>query len=400
MSLLLSYAPSPGTSKELVLSRNMTLKIGRLPECDLVISQSIVSGQHALLRSEDGKQWFLEDLNSRNGTFVDGVRVYGSTQITKPSSIRLGLSGPILRVQPAEKNEAILSRPREQNRPNGPSPIHDSLTVRPKEGRHKNKSFVLLGSLVGASIVTAGLFGITRLPTTPQGTPSSPSKAESTDTETDAQRKSDAATEISSQIHFFEDSSQPQLNDEPQYRKAIGDMARIQDSKIRKRSASRIFPTIILGRQSFTDCGTPNSPGVYNPACQEILIGFDSGVLQYDYPIEVLYVLAHEYAHHLVEISEGGSTISGLDNELTADCFAGYMAGFWDINGKLTQEELMAGFAVMQFVAKAEPSDSSDMHGDPGQRQGAFFGGFERAKGTTNQYYRNFCKTLDRILEL
>jgi predicted metalloprotease len=92
--------------------------------------------------------------------------------------------------------------------------------------------------------------------------------------------------------------------------------------------------------------------------------------------------------------------VSGLDNELTADCFAGYMAGFWNINGKLTREELLAGFAVMQFVAKAEPSDSSDMHGDPGQRQGAFFGGFERAKGSVNQQFQNFCKTLDRILEL
>lgn len=209
MSLLLSYAPSPGTSKELVLSRNMNLRIGRLPECDLVISQSIVSGQHALLRSEDGKQWFLEDLNSRNGTFIDGVRVNGSTPITKPSSIRLGLSGPILRVQPIDKNESRLSRPREQNRPNGPSLTKDSLTVRPKEERHKNKSFVLLGSLVGASIVTAGLFGITRLPTTLQGTPSSSSKAESTDTELDAQRKSDAATEISSQIHFLKIQASP-----------------------------------------------------------------------------------------------------------------------------------------------------------------------------------------------
>ena len=60
----------------------------------------------------------------------------------------------------------------------------------------------------------------------------------------------------------------------------------------------------------------------------------------------------------------------------------------------------MAGFAVMQFDPKAEPSDFSDMHGDPGHRQGIFFGGFERAKGSTNQYVRNFCKTLDRILEL
>jgi hypothetical protein len=336
----------------------MTLKIGRLPECDLVLSQSIVSGQHAILRSEDGQQWFLEDLNSRNGTFIDGVRVNGSTPITKPSSIRLGFSGPILRVQPTEKDGPAMSRPIQQNRSNGPSPMHMSVPVKTKESRPNNQSSVWLGSLLGASIVTAGLFGLTHFPIKIQGTPNNSSKAETSDTESDAQPKSDAATEISSQIHFFEDSSQAHLNDEPQYRKAIGDMARIQDSKMKKREAARVFPTIILGRQGFTRCGTPNSPGIYNPVCREILIGFNSDVLRYDYPIEVLYVLAHEYAHHLVEISEGGSTVSGLDNELTADCFAGYMAGFWDINGKLTREELLTGFAVMQFVAKAEPSDS------------------------------------------
>jgi pSer/pThr/pTyr-binding forkhead associated (FHA) protein len=400
MRLLVSYAPLPGTSKELVLGKNMSLKIGRLPECDLVLNQSIVSGQHAILRSEDGREWFLEDLNSRNGTFIDGVRVLGSTPITKPSSIRLGLSGPILRVQPTEKDGPIMSPSILRNRSTGASPTQMSVPVKSNKSKSRNHSSVLLGSLLGASIFTAGLFGITRLPTTGQGTANTSPKAESSDTESNAQPKKDAAAEISSQIHFFEDLVQPHLNVEIQYRKAIGDMARIQYTKMRKREAASIFPTIILGRQAFTRCDTPNSPGVYNPACHEILVGFNSDVLRYDYPIEVLYVLAHEYAHHLVEISEGGSTVSGLDNELTADCFAGYMAGFWDINGKLTEEELMAGFNVMQFVAKAEPSDSSNMHGDPGQRQGAFFGGFERARGNVTQQYQNFCRTLDRILVL
>lgn len=83
-------------------------------------------------------------------------------------------------------------------------------------------------------------------------------------------------------------------------------------------------------------------------------------------------MLAHEYAHHLLEISLGSASVSGLDNELTADCFAGYMAGYWNSQGKLTQAELNQGFLVMQAVAKVESSDSTDMHGDEGQRKGAF----------------------------
>ena len=108
-----------------------------------------------------------------------------------------------MRVQLPEKIGSELSRLVLQSRSSSPPPTHVSGPLRPKEGEHNNKSFVLLGSVLGACIVTAGLFGITRLPTTLEAAPSRSSKAESTDT----LPKSDAATEISSQIHFFEDSN-------------------------------------------------------------------------------------------------------------------------------------------------------------------------------------------------
>src|SRR5579864_9159780 len=50
------------------------LKIGRAPENDLQLSVDGVSRQHALLTPE-GDGFWIEDLNSANGTFLNGVRV-------------------------------------------------------------------------------------------------------------------------------------------------------------------------------------------------------------------------------------------------------------------------------------------------------------------------------------
>jgi hypothetical protein len=50
------------------------IKIGRHPECDVVVPTPGASRQHAAVRFENG-DWILEDLNSGNGTFVNGVRV-------------------------------------------------------------------------------------------------------------------------------------------------------------------------------------------------------------------------------------------------------------------------------------------------------------------------------------
>ena len=72
-----------------------TIVIGKEGEQPFKISQSGVSRQHAKITIDDQNQWFLEDLNSANGTFLrretDGqlVRV-GKIKITPLSFICLG----------------------------------------------------------------------------------------------------------------------------------------------------------------------------------------------------------------------------------------------------------------------------------------------------------------------
>ena len=48
--------------------------IGSAPDCDLVVAQPSVSGHHCRL-TRQGNQYWIEDLQSTNGTFVNGSRI-------------------------------------------------------------------------------------------------------------------------------------------------------------------------------------------------------------------------------------------------------------------------------------------------------------------------------------
>jgi ABC-type multidrug transport system ATPase subunit len=64
------------------------LIIGRSPECGLVLDDSSVSRQHAKIESENGT-WFLEDLGSRSGTYLNG-RLFRRESIVIGDSIGIG----------------------------------------------------------------------------------------------------------------------------------------------------------------------------------------------------------------------------------------------------------------------------------------------------------------------
>jgi pSer/pThr/pTyr-binding forkhead associated (FHA) protein len=70
-------------------------KIGRIEECDVCIKSDYVSRVHASVSLENGA-WWLSDLNSSNGIFVDGIRV-PRVQLQDGVSVRLGIRGPEIR---------------------------------------------------------------------------------------------------------------------------------------------------------------------------------------------------------------------------------------------------------------------------------------------------------------
>jgi adenylate cyclase len=51
-----------------------SLIVGRRESCDIVLRFSNVSGQHCQLTLENG-YWFVQDMNSQNGTKVNGSRI-------------------------------------------------------------------------------------------------------------------------------------------------------------------------------------------------------------------------------------------------------------------------------------------------------------------------------------
>ena len=62
--------------------------IGRESDCHLAVPSPIVSKRHAELRLEDG-QWSIEDLRTRNGTWVNGQRLHGRTPLSHKDEIRI-----------------------------------------------------------------------------------------------------------------------------------------------------------------------------------------------------------------------------------------------------------------------------------------------------------------------
>lgn len=63
--------------------------IGRASSCDLVIADEFASSMHAKLVLV-GEDWVLQDLNSTNGTFVDGKKVLTPNTIRQGTTIRIG----------------------------------------------------------------------------------------------------------------------------------------------------------------------------------------------------------------------------------------------------------------------------------------------------------------------
>lgn len=66
------------------------LTIGRSPGCDCVVTgDATVSGVHARVFRASGAVW-IEDLNSTNGTYVNGSRVTTPIRLAIPSTFRCG----------------------------------------------------------------------------------------------------------------------------------------------------------------------------------------------------------------------------------------------------------------------------------------------------------------------
>lgn len=77
----------PGTGELTVTG--VRARLGRGPECDVVIQGAGVATVHAELSLREGI-WWLTDLLGGEGTWVDGERVTGTAAVAPGSVLRLG----------------------------------------------------------------------------------------------------------------------------------------------------------------------------------------------------------------------------------------------------------------------------------------------------------------------
>jgi hypothetical protein len=86
-STLLVKGQSDAKTRTVRLSASMT--IGRGPECELRVDDTYASQQHARLFAKNNS-WFVEDLGSTNGTFVNDQKLAAPAMLQPGDKVRVG----------------------------------------------------------------------------------------------------------------------------------------------------------------------------------------------------------------------------------------------------------------------------------------------------------------------
>jgi len=82
------FRESGHENDSLVFSKQEVL-IGRDDTCDFIINEEVVSAHHARIYFKSS-QWWVEDLHSTNGTYLNDERVDSPTVIIKGDELRIG----------------------------------------------------------------------------------------------------------------------------------------------------------------------------------------------------------------------------------------------------------------------------------------------------------------------
>lgn len=88
MTTKLVIASGKSAGKAIAIKRDQLL-VGRAEECDIRPLSDEVSRRHCAVRVEPDIVW-VEDLGSRNGTFVNGTRITAKTKVYEGDIIKVG----------------------------------------------------------------------------------------------------------------------------------------------------------------------------------------------------------------------------------------------------------------------------------------------------------------------
>ncbi|MBR4833524.1 MAG: SpoIIE family protein phosphatase [Thermoguttaceae bacterium] len=146
--LLVKLPSSPTPTTHWI--RSDSIVVGRHPYCDVVLNNNAVSREHArLTRRGDGV--YVEDLQSRNGVWIGGVRIAEPTRIYSRDSIQIGdatlvfySDSPNARrastLPDAARSQSVCWRDGEQDRPNITSELTINSSSFCEEGAAKRRT--------------------------------------------------------------------------------------------------------------------------------------------------------------------------------------------------------------------------------------------------------------------
>jgi len=204
----------------------------------------------------------------------------------------------------------------------------------------------------------------------------------------------DPALLMSSRVFTYTTSS-PLSAYMDNYKKIAGTLARLQARSLRNDSVKNQLPVMMVNGNN--SCKTSPSIGVYHPTCSSIGVDFSDGTNTYEKEEEVIATIAHEWGHHLANIS--GLKMSWNEGEIVSDCFAGLVMGYLHRNALATKEEVEnAGIMMIQIGNNA----ASGIHPNSETRMSAFIGGAATVTSPGNgqsKMYGMYCGSLDQILD-
>jgi len=81
----------PEEDRQTVQIPEAGLLIGRSSSCNLCLSDEFASAEHCKI-SVEGDAFFIEDLGSTNGTFIDGEQIDRKNPLSAGQNIQIGVT--------------------------------------------------------------------------------------------------------------------------------------------------------------------------------------------------------------------------------------------------------------------------------------------------------------------
>lgn len=106
---MLKVISGPNTGAEFGLEEGVTYILGKDPQtCDVIFQDLSVSRQHAKIHLKSNTEILIEDLKSKNGTFVNGRAIEEPTLLTSQDLVALGTTS-FLMIDREQTRETIYS---------------------------------------------------------------------------------------------------------------------------------------------------------------------------------------------------------------------------------------------------------------------------------------------------